>query len=339
MLQMPPTGPYTPPPMPPAPNPKPNRATAVIIIVAVVLVICVIGGSWLLFGRGQSNATPTATTTVTATATETTTATATATPGIPSNPLLATDPPVQTVMTDLTLPQLPQLSTNAITVNNGGEPQSMPNIQRLADDVAAGNVDKIVTDCWTQPAAEVRAVYGSAPMRGAILQALTTTPQLAQGGGDWQGEYVTLSVLTEELSSNYPCPTITWAGSQPGLGDFTPTMAQWRITRILGVHDGRPVHASDGVSYGLVCDSECGPIWAPHTPTYTYSDTAVPPIVNATTAQWDRLRQLSQSHIAVEQLSNGYFRVRADDGSTDAVAYFTGGYTDFWTPYLLGEID
>jgi len=255
------------------------------------------------------------------------------------NPQLAKDPPVLGTMQDLSLPAVPQLSLKSIKANTGGD-SSIKNIQKLADHVASGSVSKIVSACWTQPVADIRTVYGSKTMRGAILQALQQTPLEAQGGVVWQGQYVTLTALWEEANSNYPCPTITWSDNQPGLGDFTPAMAQWRITRILGVHDGRPVHSGDGKNYWLLCNADCGMLWAPHDP----DPNAIPgkgsvPIMKATTADWDRLRDLSNAQIVVEHLANDYYRVRAADGTTDALAYFTGGYNDYWIPYLLGEID
>ena len=260
---------------------------------------------------------------------------------VPPNPVLTTDPPVDGTTADLTLPDLPVLPLTPITVNTEGGGTGPFTIQKLADDVAAGNVDKIVKSCWTQPADEVRQVYGSAPMRGAILQALTQTPIVAQGGVIWHGQNVQVTAYWEEYKSAYPCPIITWGdttGAQCtwiGLGTFTPAMAHWRMTRILAVRDGSPVHTGDGTDYWLVCNDECS-LWNPHSMEQIYD--AVPPIVNAGDAQWQRLRALNAAPLVVEHIASGYYRVRAADGSTDAVAYFTADYNDFWLPYLLGEI-
>jgi len=312
---------------------------ALVVVLALALVVCAGLIAWRLVARGHTEpvGNPTANPTATVTTTQTTTTTATPTPT--ENPLIATDPPVKRVIADLTIPQLPQLPTGAITVNGGEYPRSVGNTQKIADDVAAGNVDAIVANCWTQPADEVRAVYGSPNMRGAILQALTQPLNMTQGGAYWPGTYVSIIFFWEELQSSYPCPSITWSDDQPGLGDLTPTMAQWRITRILAVQDGRPIHAGDGVDYSLLCDQECDGMWLPHDANLSYDPAEVTPIRNATATQWDRLRQLSKAHITVEQLSSNFLRVRAVDGSTDAVAYFTDGYSDFWLPCTLGEID
>jgi len=257
----------------------------------------------------------------------------------PQNPLIAADPPVQQSMTALALPTVPQLPTDPITVNDGGDPTDLGSMQSLASDVAAGDVAKISTGCWTQPTQDVRAVYGSPDMRGAILEALQQTPQMFQAGASWTGTYVTVSAYWDDLTSPYPCPTIQWSTDSPGLGDFTPAMAKWRITRILAVENGNPVHLGDGAAYSLVCDDDCAGLWAPHLTNATYSDDNVVPILRATSAQWDRLQALSTAQISVDRLANGYYRVGASDGSTDALAYFSGTFSAFWLPYTLGEID
>jgi len=239
----------------------------------------------------------------------------------------------------LTVPSVPQLALSKITVNSNDGIGSVTtaSIQKLANDVSAGDVDKIIRNCWTQPDSDLHAVYGSAPLRGAILQALKQPPVSAQAGTSWKGQYVTVSAYSEELLSAYTCPTVSWKGSV-GLGGFTPAMAQWRITRILAFHDGQPVHKGDGVDYMLICNSDCNGMWNPRSTGTAYSDSNVAPILHATAADWDRLRQLSQAALTVEHTGD-YYAVRAGDGSTDAVAYFTATYTDSWLPYVLGEID
>ena len=259
-------------------------------------------------------------------------------PALPApqgNPLLMTDPPVDATMRPLSLPSLPQLSLDPIQAAGS---DNAPNIQKFADDVAAGDPEAIVFNCWTQPADDIRTVYGSATMRGAILQALARTPAAAQGGVTWQGDYVRVLAYWEEAESNYPCPTVTWGGDA-GLGDFTPAMAHWRMTRILAVEDGTPVHTGDGTDYALVCDADCAVIWTPHSHDPHHEVSGSVPIMSASAAQWDRLRALSSAEIAVEHISSDFYRVRAVDGSTDALAYFTADYSTYWLPYELGEID
>ncbi|MCL2783339.1 MAG: hypothetical protein FWD80_05130 [Propionibacteriaceae bacterium] len=261
------------------------------------------------------------------------------TPTMPQNPLIANDPPVQAAMQDLVLPTLPSIDVNPITVNLGDDPEDLGSMQNLADDVVAGNIGKIATSCWTQPSSDVRAVYGSPDMRGAILDALQQTPQTYQAGASWTGQYVTVSAYWEDLSSPYPCPSVQWSNDTTGLGDFTPALAHWRITRILAVQNGNPVHLGDGPNYSLICDDDCIGLWTPHATDASFSDDNVVPILTATNDQWNRLRLLSGANITVDRLTNGYYRVSAADGSTDAIAYFSGTYSAFWLPYTLGEID
>jgi len=240
-------------------------------------------------------------------------------------------------MQPLELPSPSEEPTGEIVVGST-DGTGLAAIQALANDVAAGEVETIVTNCWTQPAEEVRAVYGTPAMQGAILEALRQPGQGAQAGYIWDGTYVTVTAYWEELDSPYACPMITWGDQAAGLGSFTPAMAMWRMTRILAVQDGQPVRPGDGVNYQLICDADCGDLWAPHDSAGAQGAGSGPPMASVTAAQWDRLRVLASSEITVELLSNDYYRVRSADGSTDALAYFTGGYTDFWLPYLLGEI-
>lgn len=323
---------------------SPGAGKKRVLIIAgacVVVLVCVALVLWFLVirpGRSSDVPTPSPTTLTSSAAASpspTPSVTPTPTPSPIINPLIATDPPVDATMTSLTVPSLPQLPLDPIQATGS---DSAPNIQKFADDVAAGNVDTLVSNCWTQPAEDIRTVYGSPTMRGAILQALQQPMTGTQRGTLWTGSYVTVSAYWEEAKSNYPCPYVTWGGTA-GLGDFTPEMAQWRITRILGVQDGTPVHTGDGVNYTLLCDQDCSYLWDPHTVEQTYDDSRTVPIMNATPAQWDRLRSLSNAQIVVEHITSGYYRVRASDGSTDALAYFTATGSDWWLPYTLGEID
>ena len=49
-------------------------------------------------------------------------------------------------------------------------------------------------------------------------------------------------------------------------------------------------------------------------------------------------RALSNAQIIVEELESGFYRVRATDQTTNALAYFTTGATEIWPLYALGEI-
>jgi hypothetical protein len=248
----------------------------------------------------------------------------------PSTESFPQDPPVETYIPEINETAAPSLPVARITVNPGSA-GPVASVQAFANDVAAGDVEKIVTWCWTRSPDEIRRVFSSPNYRGAVLEALTHPGQGAMLGSTWQGNHLTLFFYNEELSSRYACPNT----------EFTPSEASWRIKRILAVHDGRPVHTGDGVNYALLCDAECGWIWDPRDPSgSSYVEGRRSPISNATPAQWDRLRTLSTARLSVEVLNNGYIRVRAADGSTSAVAYFTGEAQagTFAIAYLLGEV-
>jgi hypothetical protein len=223
----------------------------------------------------------------------------------------------------------PSLPTGKIKVN-AGDLGSVASVQAFADDVAAGDVEKIVTWCWTRSPDEIRRVFGSPNYRGAVLEALSHPGQGVTAGAYWEGDYLSLTFFHEEFNSRYACPHT----------EFTPSEASWRIKRILAVHDGKPVHAGDGENYWLLCDQDCGHIW--DTNHLTYLDpvkSRKSPISTASKAQWDRLRTLSKARLSVEVLNDGhYYRVRAADGSTTAVAYFTSSWSSNSLPYLLGEV-
>jgi len=114
-------------------------------------------------------------------------------------------------------------------------------------------------------------------------------------------------------------------------------MAGWRMTRLLAAHDGNPVHAGDGDDRQLVVDEYGGSSWAAHRPADSETSTTAP-ILSASAEDWEQLRALSKAEFIVEQLANGYLRVRATDGSTMAMAYFTGDFSDDSAPFLLGEV-
>ena len=304
-----------------------GRIIASVALVLAVLLVLSFGAWWMSSGRKP---TPQLTTTVTVTQTVTAATTTS------QSDMLSTDPPVARVVGPLSLPLIPALPTTSSKVKGDGI--DIPGVQKLANDIAANDVDKIVTNCWTQPESEVRLVYGSDAMRGAVLQALTVQPIGAQGGLTWVGQYVTVSALWEELYSLYTCASVSWDTNAPGLGSFTPAMAAWRMTRILAIQDGVPLHIGDGIDYMLVCNADCRAAWAPHDAGTPYDPNGRLPILDATANTWAQLRYLSEGPITVEQLSNGYYRVRSTDGSTPTLAYFTGTLSDYWLPYLLGEV-
>ena len=262
-------------------------------------------------------------------------------PSLPENPMLANDPAVVNIVGDLSLPQLPDGTIDKIKVAKGQDITQVANLQKLADDLASGNLDGIVANCWKQPPSELRLVYGSPSMASAILQALAETPQAGEYGAVWSSDVI-VSVDWFDLESplaTYACPSIQWGDDGPVLGSFTPAMAHQQMTRILAAHDNSPLNPLDKDDFGLLCDDQCTGAWMPHAESYYSDDDALAaPIINATPAQWEALRALSNAQIIVEELESGFYRVRATDQTTNALAYFTTGATEIWPLYALGEI-
>lgn len=249
-------------------------------------------------------------------------------PNPPTTSAISDDPPVTRTMAPLLLPSLPETSLAPVKVG-ATKTLTAKGLQKLAADVAGANTDHIVAQCATQPSDEVQAVYGSPAMRGAILAAAAQKPTSTKTGAQWKGKAVTLSLTSEQLADAYACPGITWANDVAGLGSFTPAMAALHIEKIIAAPNDK----------ALVCDKACNGAWKPHSPAYYKTHKADAPILTASPAQWDGLRQLSNATLTVDELTNGYYRVRAADDSTPAVAYFAGSATKHWTIYALGEID
>jgi len=342
--------PTPPPPSSTAGRPRSSRGLVALAIALAVLLVGV-AAALVMLVRHPGPAPVSPTSTVSSTGRGGTNRPTTATAGSTSSPspagvtapatgnVLDTDPVVDATVPPLLVPLLQQLPTARITVNPGNATLDKSNIQAYADDVADGNVDQIVAQCWTQPPEEVRLVYSSPRLRGAILEALQQPADAAQYGVTWLWSTVRVTTLWDEFNSAYPCPTITWdeTGGTPGLGSFTPAMARSHLVRALAIHDGAPLHKGDGTDYAVLCSDDCASRWDAHGAGATATG-QLPPIRTATTAQWDGLRTLSTARIIVEHLSSGYYRVRAIDGSTSTVAYFVDGINDFCMPYELGEI-
>ncbi|MCL1907273.1 MAG: hypothetical protein FWG08_05090 [Propionibacteriaceae bacterium] len=262
------------------------------------------------------------------TVSETTEAPETTKPWVQPNPQIELDPPVALVVGPASPIELPQLPLKKIRTGGG-----QASIQAFADDVAAGNVEEIVRKCWTRSPEDLRTLYGSPTHRGVVLEALSKTGEGAQMGMFWEGTYIRVLFYWEEVNSRYACPVM----------EFTPAEAKWRMTRILAIRDGKPVREGDGVNYTLICgtnNDNCGLLWDPHNAEPQVVEGRKPQISSATAEHWDRLRALRDADITVELMINGEYRVRAIDGSTDALAYFTGPETNgtWGLPYTLGEI-
>lgn len=87
------------------------------------------------------------------------------------------------------------IGSRTVTADYGPE----NSVQRFADDVAAGNVDRLVEKCWTYAPETVRDRYGTDQARGAILDAFAHPSRYTQGGAIWEGGAITVDVRNEEL--------------------------------------------------------------------------------------------------------------------------------------------
>jgi hypothetical protein len=222
----------------------------------------------------------------------------------------------------------PQLPLDPIVIS-GAADGDLASVQPFADDLASGDVGSILRSCWMWEDEETAALFESPIHRGAFLEALSHPAQGAQMGPYWEGTYVTLLLYYEQLRLPYACPTVS--------ASWTPSQARWTMIRAYAFHSGIPVHPGDGVDLALICDEDCGEYWDAHSYEHQWVQGRQAPIATATEEQWDRLRVLAEADIAVELLSNGCIRVRAVDGKTDALAYFTTA-SDYSLPYTLLEI-
>lgn len=139
-----------------------------------------------------------------------------------------------------------------ITVR-GGEGRSAPaSLQRFADDVADGKIDRIVSQCWTvAPSrlrgaltetgrAEILRVFSSAPMRGA------------QTGWYWESGGTGIGVHWSEADSTYACPSL-------GPDAVSQDDARLVIRRMVAAHNGQPIRPLDAeLAPHLLC--EFGPL-------------------------------------------------------------------------------
>ena len=131
-------------------------------------------------------------------------------------------------------------------------------LQAFADDLAAGNFDKIREYCWTMSSSTKDRQYFSREARAAVLAALSGPGTALPGGGaQWQSPAGVVTASAEELGSPYACPVY-----QPGgvMDPVTDDDARLLLTRVVGVASGTPFRSGDDGHYTLVCN---GGDWDP----------------------------------------------------------------------------
>ena len=131
-------------------------------------------------------------------------------------------------------------------------------LQAFADDLAAGNFDKIREYCWTMSSSTKDRQYFSREARAAVLAALSGPgTALPDGGAQWQSSAGVVTASAEELGSPYACPVYRPGGV---MDPVTDDDARLLLTRVVGVASGTPFRSGDDGHYTLVCT---GSDWNP----------------------------------------------------------------------------
>ena len=131
-------------------------------------------------------------------------------------------------------------------------------LQAFADDLAAGNFDKIREYCWTMAFSTKDRQYFSREARAAVLAALSGPgTALPDGGAQWQSSAGVVTASAEELGSPYACPVYRPGGV---MDPVTDDDARLLLTRVVGVASGTPFRSGDDGHYTLVCT---GSDWNP----------------------------------------------------------------------------
>jgi hypothetical protein len=125
-------------------------------------------------------------------------------------------------------------------------------LQRFADDIAAGRVDTVISQCWTVSPERIRQTYTEAGRR-AFLRAVADAGQGAQYGWYWEQDGLQIGVSWAELNSSYACPRVTGAAvpAYPGAMD-----GQLVVRRVQARIQGAPLRPKDtAANYPLFCDA------------------------------------------------------------------------------------
>ena len=158
--------------------------------------------------------------------------------------------------------QVPRSAPDSGTVPSIGVSQpagaAVVGLQAFADDLAAGNFDKIREYCWTMSSSTKDRQYFSREARAAVLAALSGPGTALPGGGaQWQSSAGVVTASAEELGSPYACPVYRPGGV---MDPVTDDDARLLLTRVVGVASGTPFRSGDDGHYTLVCT---GSDWNP----------------------------------------------------------------------------
>jgi hypothetical protein len=178
-------------------------------------------------------------------------------------------------------------------------------LQKYADDVAAGRISNLVTQCWTVAPDRIRQTF-SDDGRKTFLKAVGARPTAGQYGLEWSAGDTFVDVSFAELDSSYACPHVT-GGSTP---DFPAAMDATLVAHRLDARlKGAPINAKDTQkNYPLLCDTfgaESGAADAPEAGLLTAAQkTALAQLATSTTATF-----------SAQSESQGALRIGTDNPS------------------------
>lgn len=96
---------------------------------------------------------------------------------------------------------------NQVKVLGSGS-QSVAALQKFADDVAAGKISNLTTQCWTFAAERIIKTF-TEDGRRAFLKAVSTKPNAGQYGLEWSADDTIVNASWAELGSSYACPHVS----------------------------------------------------------------------------------------------------------------------------------
>lgn len=129
-----------------------------------------------------------------------------------------------------------------------GNADAVKAIQPWARDLAGGEIDRLIRNCWTIEPDLARTMYAD---RDGILAALARRGVDGQFAVIWRGPVETVHLQRNEIASGYACPRVIRAGSDAIYGEAD---ARYVVRRYLSRLIGAPVNPDDvEAKYRLVC--------------------------------------------------------------------------------------
>ncbi|WP_225726694.1 MULTISPECIES: hypothetical protein [unclassified Nocardia] len=159
------------------------------------------------------------------------------------------DGPAKSVVTRSDSPVVRPSGSAAVTIGEvPGDADAVKAIQPWARDLAGGDIDRLIRNCWTIEPDLARKMYAD---RDGILDALARRGVDGQFAVIWRGPAETVHVQRNEIASGYACPRVIRAGSDAIYGEAD---ARYVVRRYLSRLIGAPVNPDDvEAKYRLVC--------------------------------------------------------------------------------------